>query len=139
MDDTLSIGWTQDWARSRRSAYRGLLKLALLIEAAVGAVALVWPYWLASLLTGGSMVAPDWMRAWGVLVLLFCLVQLPGLGDPQRNRGPNVIGIVGRFAQALTYLLVGGPFWFGVVEGVFFLLLAILYYRLCIAELMTRP
>jgi hypothetical protein len=142
MDDTLSIGWTQAQARSRRASYRGALRIALVIETAAGLAALAFPAWLISLLPGGDALVyqnSDWVRAWGLMLLLFVLVQLPGLADPVRNRGANVIGIAGRLLQSAAYILVGGLLWIGIVEGLFFLLLAFLYYRLAIAELSTRP
>lgn len=145
MDLTLSLGWMQAEARSRQTSYRRILRLALVVEAAVGLAALVAPAWFSSLL-GMPPVAEippttGWARAWGGLLLLAAALQVPALLDPVRRRWGNAIGIVGRLLLALfLYLPLGGGFlWLALAEGGLGLALAVLYFGLFRAELMSRP
>jgi hypothetical protein len=47
MTDALTIGWTQAQAATRRIAYRRLLGFTLIVQTAVGLIAVVLPVWLA--------------------------------------------------------------------------------------------
>ena len=48
--------------------------------------------------------------------------------------------MLGRLWMAATWFVIGGGFvWFGLFDLLFAVLLAWLYYRYCVAELMTRP
>ena len=144
MDHTLSLGWMQAEARSRRLSYQRVLRLTLFAEVAVGLAMLVAPAWFSTLLAMPPVEelpwTIGWARAWGGLLLLTAVLQVPALLDPIRHRWGNVFGIAGRFFLALLYLLTGSSFvWLALLEGGLGLALATLYFSLFRAELMSRP
>lgn len=142
MDQTLTLGWTQAQSAARRAGYRRAMRLALLVEAAVALAALAAPLWLAGLVTPGDSVPPepaaDWIRAFGVALLMFVAVQLTAARNPLRKRWLNSVAILSRGLLALA-LAILGVLWLAIAEALLFLLLAILFYRFAISELMTRP
>jgi hypothetical protein len=141
MDQTLSLGWTQDRAASARSAYRRFFKLALLIECGLALAALIAPEWFSSLMGGGEdRVAgdSDWLRAWALVLLFLAFIQLPAPRDPARKRWLNIAAIFARLFQAIAYAILG-LLWLGLLEAALFIILALLFHRYAIAELMTRP
>ncbi|MCL4801736.1 MAG: hypothetical protein KJ025_19245 [Burkholderiales bacterium] len=145
MTQTLSLGWTQAEARSRRSSYRRLLAVNLVLTALVALLAIVSPATLAHLLGLPAATPSAWPRAWGGMVLLAVLLYLPGWFEPVRARWANVVGIAGRGGMALLYLLVAlcgdvrGFLWLALYDGGFAAALAVGYFRLFRAELMSRP
>lgn len=145
MTQTLSLGWTQAEARSRRSSYRRLLAVNLVLTALVALLAIVSPATLAHLLGLPVAFPSAWPRAWGGMVLLAVLLYLPGWFEPVRARWANVVGIAGRGGMALLYLLVAlcgdvrGFLWLALYDGAFAAALAVSYFRLFRAELMSRP
>jgi len=142
MDQSLTLGWTQAQSTARRSGYRRAMRLALLLEAAAALAAIVVPLWLAALVTPGDSVPPegasDWIRAFGVALLMFVAVQFTAAREPLRKRWLNSVAILSRGLLALA-LAILGVLWLAIAEALIFVLLAILFYRLAIAELMTRP
>lgn len=145
MTQTLSLGWTQAEARSRRASYRRLLAVNLVLTALVALLAIVSPATLAHLLGLPAAFPSAWPRAWGGMVLLAVLLYLPGWFEPVRARWANVVGIAGRGGMALLYLLVAlcgdvrGFLWLALYDGAFAAALAVSYFRLFRAELMSRP
>ncbi len=147
MDPSLTLGWTQARARSRETTYRRVLGLNLVLHVLIGLAAIFAPLTVAGFVGLAPETAVAWLRAWGGMVLLVTLLYLPGLWNPVRVRWPNVIGILGRFGMALLFLLVAltggaalrGLLWFALFDFVFAVALAMLYYRLFEAELMSRP
>jgi hypothetical protein len=148
MDQTLSLGWMQGDARTRRAGYQRILCLTLIAEAVVGLAALVAPSCFSSLLGLPAMAempaSTVWARAWGVTVLIVAMFQIPALREPVRHRWGNVIGILGRLLLGLLFLLIGicvsgGVLWLALLEGGLGLALAIRYFGLFRAELMSRP
>lgn len=140
MDQTLSLGWTESEARSRRSSYRRILGLNLALQAVLALFALVAPGTLSHILDLPDPDPSGWLRAWGGLLLLVTALYVPGLLEPVQWRWGNVVGIAGRLPMAFLYLLLGDGFlWLALFEAAFGLLLAILYFRLFTAELMSRP
>jgi hypothetical protein len=140
MDQTLSLGWMQAQARSRRVTYERVLALNLILYVILSLFAIISPATLSELIGLPDPVPSGWFRAWGGLLLLVSALYIPGLLDPVHWRWGNIVGIVGRFVMAILYLFLGGPFLlFALFEAAFALLLAVLYFRLFEAELMSRP
>jgi hypothetical protein len=139
MDQTLALGWMQAQARSRATAYRRVLGLNLVLYAALAIFAISAPAALAQLI--GLPQAPvGWVRGWGGLLLALCALYLPGFRRPLGFRYANVIGIPIRLLLAILYLCLGSGFlWLAIFEAVFGIALAILYFNLAKAELMSRP
>jgi hypothetical protein len=120
----------------------------LAIEVILGVAALIAPAWISSVI--GMPTAADlpastvWARAWGALLLWQVAFQIPSLRDPVRHRWGAVVGILGRLFLGLVYLLIGicvgaGVLWLALVELGLGLALALFYFRLLQAELMSRP
>ena len=145
MDQILSLGWTQADAHARRASYRRLLAVNLVVTALIGLLAIILPASLAHLLGLPVAFPSGWPRAWGGMVLLAALLYLAGWFDPVRARWANVIGIAGRAGMALLYLLIAicgdvrGFLWLALNDGGFAAALAVSYFRLFRAVLMSRP
>lgn len=147
MDQTLNLGWTQARTHSLERRYRQVLGFNLLLLVLVGLWAILAP---ASLAQAARLPLEETMpmfRAWGGMVLLAVLLYLPGWLQPLRIRWPNVVGILGRFGMGTLFLLMAlfggaalrGLLWFALFDLIFAAALAILYFRLAEAELMSRP
>lgn len=147
MTQTLSLGWTQAEARTRRANYRRLLAINLILQGLIGLFAIFAPAGLAHLLGLPPTFPSGWTRAWGAMVLVASLLYLPGQIEPVRVRWPNVVGILARGAMALMFLVLGlcggaalrGFLWLALLDGGFALALAVSYFRLFRAEIMSRP
>ena len=144
MDQTLSRGWTRTEAENRRSAYRRLLGFNMVLQIIIGVSAVLMPRWVTSLLGLHDPVQPGWVSCWGGMVLLATLLYVPGYLEPVRHRWSNLGGIVGRLGFVMLYIaLTLSGSWGFLVPALFDLAfgagLAIMYYRLAIAELMSRP
>ena len=63
-DDTLTIGWTQAQAATRRSAYRRLLGFALILQTVLGLIALIGPVWLARSADLPGPAPAGWVQLW---------------------------------------------------------------------------
>ncbi len=139
MTDELRIGWTRRQATTARDVYRGLLALNLVLQTGLGLLALAMPDTLSSWL-GLTTGATGWLRAWGLWQLAAILFYAPGWFDPVHRRWPNLLGIPLRLASAVLFLLLGGGFlWLALFDAGFALVLAVAYWRLLRAELMSRP
>jgi hypothetical protein len=140
MDQTLSLGWAAGEARARRRTYRGVLAFNLACHIALILLALVSPDALSKIFGFPEPIDRDWVRAWAATLLLVTVLYYPGWHDPVRWRWGAVIGIIGRFWMASVFFLLGGAFWwFAAFDATFGVILAILYFRLFRAELMSRP
>src|SRR5262249_7273770 len=138
--DALTIGWTQAQAATRRIAYRRLLGFNLIIQTAVGVIAVVVPVWLARAARPSRPPLFGWVELVGGVVLVLWTLYLPGCIEPAQVRWPNVVGIVARFVLAVAYVRLGqGLRWFALYELVFAVALAWSYRQLLRAELMSRP
>ena len=141
MSDSLSIGWTRAAADGALKAYKRLYGINLALQSVLALVVLVCPGWVLGLLSiAAPEAATDWARVWALMVLLASAFQVPGYIDPVFNRLPNVIGIVGRGLMTGLYVILGGGFyWLALFDGAFAVALYVLYRRLVIAELQSRP
>src|SRR5262245_60893375 len=140
MTDALTIGWTRAQADRRRTTYRRLLALNLILMTALALVALIVPAWLARVADLPGPPPPGPVRLWGVMLLIMVLLYVPGWVQPVFVRWPNVIGILARFALAIAYVALGqGLRWFALYEVLFALVLAVTYGRLLRDELMAEP
>jgi hypothetical protein len=140
MSDALSIGWSQDQARARRSTYQRTLGFNMALLLAIGLLCVFAPYFVSEIFGLPPPVPMGWIRAWGATLILVTALYIPGLQDPLRSRYPNIVGVIGRLWMATVWFVVGGGFfWFGLFDFLFAIILAWLYYRYCVAELMSRP
>jgi len=140
MTDALTIGWTRAQAERRRTTYRRLLALNLILQVALGLIAIAVPAWLAKAADLPGPPPVGWIRLWGVMLLIMVLLYAPGWVQPVFVRWPNVIGILARFTLALVYVCLGQGFrWFALYEVLFALALAWSYSRLLRDELMAEP
>ena len=144
MDQTLSLGWTQGEAAARGAAFRRVLGINLALHVVIGLSAVLAPSWLSVLVGLREAVQPGWVSAWGGMVLLVTALYLPGWREPLRARWPNVVGIAGRLGFALLYMVLalgGSPgfLWLAAFDLGFGVALAMLYFALARAELMSRP
>jgi hypothetical protein len=140
MDNTLSLGWMEERANSRRSRYRMILILSLAVQVAIGLFAIIRPDALVHLFELPQPNDMDWPRAWGALLVLMAAFYIPGLREPVRWRWSNIMGIVGRAGMAVVYLILGGGFvWLALIEAGLALLLVIFYFGLFRAVLMAHP
>jgi hypothetical protein len=138
--DALTIGWTQAQAATRRVAYRRLFGFNLIVQTAVGLIAVVVPAWLARKANLPGPPSSGWVQLWGVMLLIMATLYLPGCIEPVHVRWPNIVGIVARFVLAVAYVRLGqGLRWFALYELVFAVALAWSYRQLLRAELMSRP
>jgi hypothetical protein len=140
MSDALSIGATRARARARRSLYQAVLGLNILLQFVNGLACLTAPNFVAHALRAPPPEPSIWLRGWGALLILVTILYLPGLQNPLRSRYPNVVGVAGRVWTAIVWFCVGGGLiWLGVFDLVFAIALGWLFYRYCVAELMSRP
>jgi hypothetical protein len=140
MTDALSIGWTAGQAATQRTVYRRLLGFALIVQTALGLIAIVAPVWLARAADLPGAPSAGWVRLWGIMLLITAILYLPGWVAPVYARLPNVVGILARFVLAVAYFGLGqGLRWFALYELVLAIALAWSYGRLLRAELMSRP
>jgi hypothetical protein len=145
MNQTLSLGWTEAQAQARLFAYRRLLKANLLLQAAFGALCVLFPAWTIAWL--GLAAEPSaWVRAWGAMVLLVSLLYVPAWYAPVRARFAGPVGLLGRFLTGTLYLLLAlsGPelrgfLWMALFDLGFAVALSFSYFALFRAELMSRP
>jgi hypothetical protein len=140
MSDAQAIGWSQDQAKARRSTYQKALCFNMLLHLAIGLLCMFAPYFVSEILGLPPPASSGWIRGWGATLILVTALYIPGLQDPLRSRYPNIVGILGRLWMAIVWFVIGGGLiWLGLFDLLFAVILAWLYYRYCIAELMSRP
>ncbi|MCG5511703.1 hypothetical protein [Ectothiorhodospira shaposhnikovii] len=147
MDHTLNLGWTRGQARTLEKRYRQVLGINLLLLVLVGLWAILSPTTLARAAGLPLEETMHMFRAWGGMLLLAVMLYLPGWLSPLKTRWPNMVGILGRFGMGTLFLLMAlfggaalrGLLWFALFDLIFAAALAILYFRLAEAELMSRP
>ena len=140
MSYALTISWSQDQAKTRKDTYQRVLGFNMLLHLGIGLLCMFAPYFVSETFGLPPPVPSGWIRGWGATLILVTALYIPGLQDPLRSRYPNIAGVVGRVWMAATWFFIGGGLvWFGVFDLLFAIILAWLYYRYCVAELMSRP
>jgi hypothetical protein len=139
-DDALRIGWTRAEVEKHRRTYRALLGAVLLLHAAIGLAALLWPLLLMKQPIVPSHVVTDWIRLGGFLLIAMTLFYLPGWIEPLRYRLQNLLGFATLAALGVLLLCLGKAWLiFGLAELAMAGLLALSYNRLARTELMSLP
>jgi hypothetical protein len=140
MTDALTIGWNAARVDESRTLYRRVLGLNLILHLLIGLACLFFPHWVADVFDLPGPIPSGWTRGWGATLILVTALYVPGWYDPAAIRSPNIIGILGRFWMGTVWLFIGGGFlWFALFDYVFFIALALLYWRFRRATLMSFP
>jgi hypothetical protein len=140
MSEALSIGWNQARVAESRRLYRSVLGINLVLHLMIGLACLFAPYWVADVLDLPGPIPAGWTRGWGATLILVTALYVPGWLEPLTTRGPNLIGILGRFWMGTVWLFIGGGFlWLAAFDYVFALLIGFLYWRLLRNNLMSYP
>src|SRR5262249_62340537 len=92
--DALTIGSTQALAATRRNAYRRLLGFNLIIQTAVGLIAVVVPVWLARAADLPGPPSSGWVQLWGVVLMIMATLYVPGCFEPVPVRWRHFAGSV---------------------------------------------
>jgi hypothetical protein len=138
--DSFRAESTRAEAARRRATYRGILGCNLALQFALGILMLAAPLWFCRALGLMPSSAADLVRIWGVMLLLLVALYAAGWFDPIYTRWPNIVGIAGRYATAIVYLLLRGRFlWLALFDGVFAAALTWAYSQAIRAEVMSRP
>ena len=140
MTEALTIGWTAARAQSRRRTYRCILGFNMILHVLIGLACMFLPEFVSRTFGLPSPVPSGWIRGWGATLILVIALYIPGLQDPVRSRFTNIAGILGRMWMGTVWLVIGGGLkWFGLFDWFFAIVLAVFYYRLFDAEIMSRP
>lgn len=144
MTHGLSLGWSSEQSRRARRRYQRVLGFNMLLHLVIGLTCLFVPGWASDLVGLAEPFPTGWVRGWGATLILVTALYLPGLADPERNRGPNLIGVAGRLWTAVVWAVCGmigehGFFVFAVFDLFWAVVLGLLYVRLAKAVLMSRP
>jgi hypothetical protein len=145
MTDALTLGGTEAQAEARKSTYQKVLGFNMLLHLLIGLGCMFTPHLVSQTFGLPPPVPTGWIRGWGATLILVTALYVPGLQDPLRSRAANIIGILGRLWMATVWFCVWGFagevgfFWFGLFDLTFAVILAWLYYRYGVAELMSRP
>jgi hypothetical protein len=117
-----------------------VLGFNMVLHLVIGLLCMFAPYFVSDTFGLPPPVPTGWIRGWGATLILVTSLYIPGLQNPLRSRYPNIVGVIGRLWMATVWFIVGGGFfWFGLFDFSFAIILAWLYYRYCVAELMSRP
>lgn len=139
-DQTLTIGWTVAQTNRALRTYRLVLGFNLFAHLLMGLACIFCPVWVSHMAGLPEASPVGWERGWGATLLLVTLLYLPGLIDPMITRGPNLIGILGRYWMMATWIVCGGGFlWLALFDGFFATVIGLLYRRLLTARLMAHP
>ncbi len=145
MTDALTLGSTEAQAQSCRVLYQRVLGFNMTLHLLIGLGCMFTPHLVSDTFGLPPPVPTGWIRGWGATLILVTALYVPGLQDPLRSRAANIIGVFGRVWMAIVWFCVwifageDGFFWFGLFDLAFAVILGSLYYRFCIAELMSRP
>ena len=140
MTDTLSIGWTRSDADRKISAFKRAFGFITAVQLIVAFIYLLWPTLALNTVGLDPATGNEWSSVWAATLILVTLYQFPGLLDPVRNRFTVVMAVFARVWMSVTFLILGGSYYyFAAFDIIFGTIIAITYYRLVIAELMTRP
>jgi hypothetical protein len=108
--------------------YRTMLAVSVIANLIVGVIVFGWPDAFAAFAGQPEAFPKTWPRHWGMQLWAINFLYLPGLWNPERNRWPNWMGIVIRFAFSAFFLSQGDGFTpMGIYDGVSGLLLLMAY------------
>jgi hypothetical protein len=139
MSDSLRVSFTRAEAARNLAVYKRLLAIVLTIEGISGLVAVVAPSLLLGLLSTSQASSPL-ARLWGLGSIVAVALYCPGYLEPIAAKWPNAIGILARAGAALLCcLLGGGMLWLALFEFAAAVALGWTWWRLLLAELMSRP
>jgi hypothetical protein len=138
---SLSIGGSSAIVSARRKRFRLLYGFNLALQSVIALVAIFCPIWLgAQMGMDLAGIAGDWVRIWGAMVIIASLFQVSGYMEPIENRLAVMIGIIARALMVVVYIVLGGPFLgMAAFDGIFGLIILILFQSLIKAEVMSRP
>ena len=139
MTDTLSLGWSQNEARTRIKAFQTVLAVNLVLQSLIALAVILWPA-AGVFATGVPAAATGFAPFWAGMVLFASALQVPFLLDPIRLRTPLLVALLGRLFMVLLYLFHLPDYWrLALFDGVFAIILIILLQRAAIAEMQSRP
>ena len=122
-------------ADARVTGFTGLYRVVLAAEALFGLALLIVPGWMTEVF---ALKEGAYTAVWGAFLLWSVLFQVPGVMNPVHSRLPVVIGVVGRYLVAIVYLTQA--LWLpAIVTAAFALGLNVVYYRMVLSVLMSRP
>lgn len=140
MSDSLSIGWTQAESRARLRTFKRVYAFNLALQAFIAAAALFVPS-VGAFFTGiEDPTFWPYIGIWGATVIQVSALQVPALLDPIRHRFIVFIAIGIRFFMGTVFIVLPADFWrMAAYDLAFGVILAVLFHRVLIAELQTRP
>ena len=144
MTEGLGLGWSAEQNRSARVLYQRVLGFNMFLHIFVGVSCIFLPGWVSDTVGLPDPFPTGWTRGWGATLMLVTALYVPGLLDPERNRAPNLIGILGRVWMGSIWVACGligerGFFAFAVFDYVWALIIGLLYLRLVKSTIMNRP
>ena len=140
MTDTLSIGATRSVADGKIKTFRRLLIINLVLQSVMALGFLFFTNFMLNLFGFDPSVTGGFTKIWAGTLIFASVIQIPSWLSPIPQRITIVIGIIGRAMMTVIYLCLGGSFYlFALYDGLFLVLLAVTFYRMIVAELMTRP
>ncbi|WP_448951295.1 hypothetical protein [Labrys neptuniae] len=139
-DQTLTLGWTTAQTARALRTYRLVLGFNMAVHVLIGLACIFCSGWVSRMAGLPETVPVGWEKGWGATLILVTALYVPGWYKPLVSHLPNVIGIGGRVWMALIWLFCGGGFlWFALFDGIFAVVLGLLYRKLLTAQLMTHP
>ena len=140
MIDTQSSTWTEAFAATKTARYRLVLRVVLLVEAALGLALLLAPGAGASL-TGlpEADAFAAWPRLVGLLLLAGAAFAYDGFAHPSLRRWPNLVLIASRVALVVVALTVGPAWPLALWSALAALVLFTTYRQASLADLMAKP
>ena len=140
MSDMTLSGVALDKARSTKSTYKSIFGLILAFELIIALALLFIPHYVLDILGMTHIGAEMWLQLLAGIWLILLLYQFAARRQPLLSRYPNIINVIGRFGLAILLVCVGGYFLYGAIYFlVTALILYILFRRMIIGELQTRP
>lgn len=140
-DLSLTRGFTADAARKASDSYRTVVGVICLLEVAAAVAMLISPRGVARLLgAADSFDQLGWVRFAGVVLAVMAALFFCGRRNPDSAKAINLLGMIGHALIGLVLILSGDGL---LLPGLLLLaagfLLAIFYFRLFRAVVMSRP
>ncbi len=140
MTDMTLVGVAQANAKATKAHYQSFFGIILLIEFLVVLALLIIPHRILDALGMTHIGAEKWLQLLAGVWLVLLLFQFIARRQPLLGRYPNIANIIGRIGLAGLLTYVGGWFLYPALYMVISaLLLYVLFRRMIIGELQTRP